>query len=190
MVSLQLVILCISIALFGLTLPESEAKSYSFTIPPGEDISDLDLSKLNLGSLNLNDVDASKIKLKQYSIPGTAQTHHYKLPGHNVTHTYHYSKPGKTNVHHHRYRKPGHTNVHTHRYKKPGHSVTHTHKYKKPGKTNTHTYHYKTEKPVTGVYYIINVIYNYFAVGGRLTGDLLLLRYYVAQGPKNFCPNN
>ncbi|CAL1263319.1 unnamed protein product [Larinioides sclopetarius] len=170
MVSLQLVILCISIALFGLTLPESEAKSYSFTIPPGEDISDLDLSKLNLGSLNLNDVDAS-----------TAQTHHYKLPGHNVTHTYHYSKPGKTNVH-------------THRYKKPGHSVTHTHKYKKPGKTNTHTYHYKTEKPVTGVYYIINVIYNYFAVGGRLTGvppiDLLLLRYYVAQGPKNFCPNN
>ncbi|GBN07157.1 hypothetical protein AVEN_63380-1 [Araneus ventricosus] len=75
MVSLQTVILCISIALFGLTLQGSEAKSYSFTIPPGQDLSNLDLSKLDLGSLNLNDVDKSKISLKKYTVPGTTNSH-------------------------------------------------------------------------------------------------------------------
>ncbi|KAF8794925.1 hypothetical protein HNY73_002839 [Argiope bruennichi] len=174
MVSLQTVILCISIAFFGLTFPESEAKTYDFTIPPGEDLSDVDLSKLNLGK----NVDKSKVKLNRHTVPGvgTNHTYRYKTPGKTVTHTYRYKKPGKTNVHTYRYKKPGQTDVHHYQYKKRGTTMT------------------TTPAPVPQIYYMINMIYNYFAVGGRLTGippmDLLLLRYYFAQGPKNFCPNH
>ncbi|XP_055929396.1 uncharacterized protein LOC129960190 isoform X2 [Argiope bruennichi] len=166
MVSLQTVILCISIAFFGLTFPESEAKTYDFTIPPGEDLSDVDLSKLNLGK----NVDKSKVKLNRHTVPGvgTNHTYRYKTPGKTVTHTYRYKKPGKTNIHHYRYKKPGQTDVHHYRYKKPGMTDVHHYQYKKPGQTNIHNHPMTTtpapvpQKPVTGVYYMSEYIIIYF----------------------------
>ncbi|GBN07159.1 hypothetical protein AVEN_63381-1 [Araneus ventricosus] len=88
---------------------------------------------------------------------------------------------GGPNVHSYRYKKPGHTVTHTYKYKKPGTTNTHTYHYKTPGELNTHQHRYRNKKPLTGVYSIINTIYNYFAVGGRLTGIPPIGISYAAQ---------
>ncbi|KAG8176278.1 hypothetical protein JTE90_022450 [Oedothorax gibbosus] len=87
---------------------------------------------------------------------------------------------------------PGHNITHSYRYKIPGNRTTHHHRVKIPGSGRPKQVPSKdTPDAAPGVYYLINLIYNYFSVGGKLTGvppvDLLLLRYYVAQGPKKFC---
>ncbi|GFT47948.1 hypothetical protein NPIL_10592 [Nephila pilipes] len=176
MVSLHTQILCISIALFALTLEGYDAQSSQIALPPGQDVSDLDMGKANLhngGAHPHGNSTGGK----------NVHTYRYKLPGKETNHTYRYKLPGKTNNHTYRYKLPGKVNHHTYRYKLPGKTVSHTYRYKVPGM--------KKPQPVTGVYYLINLMYNYFAVGGHLTGiapvDLLLLRYYVAEGPRTFC---
>ncbi|GFT30233.1 hypothetical protein TNCV_3466891 [Trichonephila clavipes] len=134
-----------------------------------------------------------------YRLPGkeTNHTYRYKLPGKSVNHTFRYKRPGQVHHHSYRYKVPGKVHHHSYRYKQPGKVEHHSYRYKLPGKSDTHTYRYKLpqlekKKPVTGVYYLINMMYNYFAVGGHLTGvppvDIILLRYYMAEGPRKFCP--
>ncbi|GFQ78168.1 hypothetical protein TNCT_475212 [Trichonephila clavata] len=201
MVYLHTQILCISITLFALALGGIEGQQHKHIVHhtgKATDLNHVDPSNIHHHQVPGNST-GSHVHHYSYRLPGksTNHTYRYKVPGKSVNHTFRYKRPGQVHHHSYRYKNPGKVHRHTYRYKQPGKVDHHSYRYRLPGKTDTHTYRYRLpqlekKKPVTGVYYIINMMYNYFAVGGHLTGvppvDILLLRYYMAEGPRKFCP--